>query len=180
MLDSLQVVFADTYQVLTALSAEEAELILDESRADVVLLDVVLPGMNGVEFLRKIHKTYPSLPVVMISGVSSIRPVMKALEMGACDYIRKPFDIDELRFVVQQTLQTAALRRRLEKLENELDQRPPMDGNKPLKEAVEEVERSIIKDALHRNGGVQTRAAEELGTTRRILRYRIEKLQIEP
>ena len=97
LLDSLRVVFAGTYQVLTALSAEEAELVLEKKKVDVVLLDVVLPGMNGVELLRKMKKTHPGLPVVMISGAPSIRPVMKALELGACDYIRKPFDIDELR-----------------------------------------------------------------------------------
>lgn len=179
LLESLRVVFAGTYQVLTALSAEEAESLLGQKKADVVLLDVVLPGMNGVELLRKIKKTHPRLPVVMISGASSIRPVIKALELGACDYIRKPFDIDELRFVVQQALETAKLRKRVEKLESELVRRPSLDGKKPLKTAVEEYERVMIKEALDRTGGVQTRAAEELGTTRRILRYRIEKLSIE-
>jgi len=178
LLDSLRVVFAGTYQVLTALSAEEAESVLENKKVDVVLLDVVLPGMNGVELLRKMKKTHPGLPVVMISGAPSIRPVINALELGACDYIRKPFDIDELRFVVQQALETAKLRQQVEKLENELVRRPPLDGKKPLKTAVEEYERIMIKEALDRAGGVQTRAAEELGTTRRILRYRMEKLRI--
>ena len=180
LLNSLRVVFTDTYQVLTALSAEEASVILESCLVDVVLLGVGLPNMNGVEFLRKTLEAHPGLPVVMVSGASSIRSVMKALEMGAFDYIRKPFDIDELRFVVQQALETARLRRRLKKLESEQVGPSLQDEKMPLKKAVEAYERVIIKDALHRTGGVQTRAAEELGTTRRILRYRIEKLCIDP
>ncbi len=179
LLDSLRVVFSDTYEVLTALSAEEAETVLKENEVDVVLLDVILPGKDGVEFLRKIRKTHPALPVVMISAAPSIRPVMKALELGACDYIRKPFDIDELRLVVDRALKSSGLEQRLKELEAELACRPALVGEKPLKKAVEEYERVMIEDALHRTGGVQTRAAAALGTTRRILRYRIEKLEIE-
>ncbi len=179
LLNSLRVVFSDTYQIFTALSAEEAESVLEEKTVDVVLLDVILPGMNGVDFLKKINKTHPGLPVVMISAAPSIRPVIKALELGACDYIRKPFDIDELRLVVGRALKNTGLTQRLKDLENELACRPALEGEKPLKAAVEDYERVMIKEALHRTGGVQTRAAAALGTTRRILRYRIEKLNIE-
>jgi len=179
LLDSLRVVFSDAYQVLTALSAEEAEITLAENEVDVVLLDVILPGIDGVKFLKKINKIHPGLPVVMISAVPSIRPVMKALELGACDYIRKPFDIDELRLVVDRALNSVGLAQRLKELENELASRPSLEGEKPLKEAVEEYERVMIQAALRRTGGVQTRAAKALGTTRRILRYRIEKLHIK-
>ena len=180
LLDSLRVVFADTYAVFTALSAEEAEGLLEKTEVDVVLLDVVLPGIDGVEFLKKINATHPGLPVVMISGAPSIRPVINALELGACDYIRKPFDIDELRLVVGRAIESVQLRQRVIELERERGYRPARKGKKPLKQAVEEYERAIIKEALGRTGGVQTRAAAELGTTRRILRYRIEKLNIEP
>jgi DNA-binding NtrC family response regulator len=180
LLDSLRVVFTDTYEVSTALSAEEAEGLLEKAEVDVVLLDVVLPGIDGVEFLKKINATHPGLPVVMISGAPSIRPVINALELGACDYIRKPFDIDELRLVVGRAIESVRLRQRMTELERELVCRPARKEKKPLKQAVEDYEREIIKEALGRTGGVQTRAAAVLGTTRRILRYRIEKLNIEP
>ncbi len=179
LLDSLRVVFSETYQVLTALSAEEAETVLEENEIDVVLLDVMLPGKDGVTLLRKLRKKHPGLPVVMISAAPSIRPVMKALELGASDYIRKPFDIDELRLVVDRALKNVGLKKRLEKLEADLACRPALEGERPLKEAVEEYERVMIEEALRQTGGVQTRAAKALGTTRRILRYRIEKLNIE-
>lgn len=179
LLDLLRVMFSEQYDVLTALSAEEAEAFFKTESIDVVLLDVILPGRDGVEFLKILRVTHPVLPVVMISGASSIRPVLKALELGACDYIRKPFDIDELRLVVDRALKSTVLEQRVKELEARLAAHPDLDDSKPLKEAVDEYERVIIQGALRRNGGVQTRAAAELGTTRRILRYRIEKLQID-
>jgi len=178
LLESMRVVFADAYEVFTALSAEEAETILAENEVDVALLDVILPGKDGVQLLKKIHKKHPGLPVVMISASASIRPVIKALELGAMDYIRKPFDIDELRLVVERALKGVGLEKRLKELEAELAARPARESDKPLKKAVEDYERVMIKEALRRTGGVQTRAAAALGTTRRILRYRIDKLNI--
>ncbi len=180
LLDSLHRVFADTYEVLTARSSEEAQTTLAENEVDVVLLDVILPGVDGVSFLREFKKTNPDLPVVMISGAPSIRPVMEALDLGAIDYIRKPFDIDELRLVVHRALKTAGIEQRLRHMEKELACRPSPEAERPLKEAVEDYERVMISEALRRTGGVQTRAAKVLGTTRRILRYRIEKLNIDP
>lgn len=179
LLDSLRVVFSGRYDVLTSLSAEEAESLLKTESIDVVLLDVVLPGRDGVEFLKILRSTHPALPVVMISGASSIRPVLDALELGACDYIRKPFDIDELRLVVDRALKSTILEQRVKELEARLAAHPKRDDGKPLKQAIEEYERTMIQCALRRSGGVQTRAAAELGTTRRILRYRIEKLGID-
>ena len=65
LLDSLRIVFSSAYHVLTARSAEEAEPILDVEPVDVVLLDVILPGLDGVEFLKKLRGKHPDLPVAM-------------------------------------------------------------------------------------------------------------------
>ena len=178
LLESLGIVFKGLYNVFLAPSAEEGGGIVENSAIDVVLLDVVLPGMDGIEFLELLRETHPDLPVVMLSGAPSIRPVLQALELGACDYIRKPFDIVELRLVVSRALKSFGLQQRIRDLERRLEAMH-FELDKPLKESVEEYERRIIEGALRQSGGVQTRAAEALGTTRRILRYRIEKLQIE-
>jgi DNA-binding NtrC family response regulator len=180
LIESLRIVFEGIYDVRIALSAEEATVLLEQQEVDVMLLDVILPGVNGVEFLRRVRESRPHLPVVMISGVSSIRPVMTALELGAADYIRKPFDIDELRLVVARALHVSDLQLQVAGLEQELARRPfaaEPDG-RPMKEIIDDFERTVIQKALHHAGGVQTRAAQALGTTRRILRYRIEKLKI--
>lgn len=179
LLESLCIVFSGLYDVRTACSAEDAETLLEMEAVDVVLLDVVLPGIDGVKFLKILRASHPALPVVMISGAPSIRPVLEALELGACDYIRKPFDIDELRLVVGRALKRTVLEQQVKELKSRVAAHPEFDEGKPLKQAVEEYERMMIQSALRRAGGVQTRAAAELGTTRRILRYRIEKLQID-
>ena len=180
LLESLRVVFGGLYEISTAPSAEEAAVLLEQQEIDVMLLDVVLPGLNGVDFLRIVREIRPNLPVVMISGASSIRPVMKALDLGASDFIRKPFDIDELRLVVARALHLSDLRNQVAGLERELARRPFVaepDG-RPMKKVLEDFERTLIEKALERAGGIQTRAAQVLGTTRRILRYRIQKLKI--
>ncbi|HQQ61357.1 MAG TPA: response regulator, partial [Kiritimatiellia bacterium] len=161
-------------------SSEEAAGLLGRQAVDVLLLDILLPGMNGIEFLGRVRAEHPHLPVVLISAASSIRPVMKAIEQADADYIRKPFDIDELRLVVARAIRVGGLRRRLAELEQEPAGRPPATAlsGRSLKENVEAYERALIQEALHRAQDVQTRAARLLGTTRRILRYRMEKLGI--
>lgn len=180
LLSSLCVVFSGYYNVVKAESAEEAQKVVAETPVDVILLDVMLPGMTGVEFLEKLRKTESNLPVVMLSAAASIKPVIRALRLGACDYIRKPFDVDELRHVVARALKIGMLQSRVDELEEEVARRPVVaePGAKPMKQAVEQFERMMIEKALAHNGGVQTRAARELGVTRRILRYRMEKLGI--
>jgi DNA-binding NtrC family response regulator len=181
LVESLCVVFHGRYHLHTAFSAEEAVRLLREQPVDAMLLDVVLPGIDGVAFLKTLRRDYPQLPVVMISGAASIRPVMQALDLGAVDYIRKPFDIDALRRVVSRSLNMSELQARVEELEDELARRPlPVrPGGKPLKQIVDDLERELIQEALEEADGVQTRAAETLGTTRRVLRYRIDKLGIQ-
>ncbi|MGE4490737.1 MAG: response regulator [Kiritimatiellales bacterium] len=181
LVDSLRVVFSGLYTIHTALSAEEAAEQLNARPVDIMLLDIALPGINGLDFLRQVKHEHPGLPVVMISGTASIRPVMEALDIGAADYVRKPFDIDDLRLITARALRVSDLQRQVETLEQELRRRPWIaePGEKPLKETLEDVERLLIEKAMTESGGIQTRAAELLGTTRRILRYRIDKLNIQ-
>jgi len=175
LLMSLEAVFQGRYKTSLAESAEAAFALLKERPVDVILLDVILPGEDGVSFLRKLRLHDRHMPVVMISAGISILPILDSLGLGAFDYIRKPFDVEDLRHVLRRALETAELARRVAELEKQLS-----PDEKTLKEAVEEYERAMIERVLERNGGVQTHTAEELGTTRRILRYRIDKLGIKP
>ncbi len=180
LLDSLRFVFRGLYDVLTATAAEEAATVLARQPVDVLLLDIHLPGMDGIEFLHQVRRERPFLPIVMISAASSIKPILRALELEGAEYVRKPFDIDELRLVVARALRLGDLRRRVAELEQAGVPPVPSDlpEGKPMKRAVDDFERALIRKALQRANGVQTRAAQMLGTTRRILRYRMEKLDI--
>jgi DNA-binding response OmpR family regulator len=63
---------------------------------DVVVLDVIMPGLSGFDVLRSIKRRYPKIPVILLTGHSSTQDGMKGMELGAFDYIIKPVDIDEL------------------------------------------------------------------------------------
>lgn len=178
LLDSLRFVFRGLYEVQTATSAEEAAPLLERNPPDVLLLDIHLPGIDGLEYLRRLRQRHAHLPVVMISAASTLRPLLKALDLGDIDYIRKPFDIEELRLVVARALRQGDLRQRIEQLEQELAGAPGTGKRHTLKQTLENYERRLIQQALQRAGGIQTRAAQMLGTTRRILRYRMDKLAI--
>ena len=83
------------YEVITAKSGKEC---LDRiSNVDIVFLDIKMPGMNGIEVLREIKKRDKDLPVVMITAYATVDTAIQAMKEGAIDYIRKPFNIDELQ-----------------------------------------------------------------------------------
>ena len=95
------------YEVLVAATGMEALDAVEARRPDVVLLDVAMPGMDGVETLRRIVAADPPIPVIMITANADIGLTSKLLAMGAADYIPKPFDLDYLE---QAVIQCAAAR----------------------------------------------------------------------
>ena len=84
---------------------EEALLKLNEMTVDVVVLDVKMPGMDGIETLRQIKKMYPLLEVIMLTGHANMEVAIEGMELGAFDYLMKPMEIDELLYKVQDAYQ---------------------------------------------------------------------------
>lgn len=82
-------------------SGEEALQLLDDKQVDVVVLDVKMPGMDGIEALREIKKRYPLIEVIMLTGHASVEVAIEGMELGAFDYLMKPMDIDELLYKLQ-------------------------------------------------------------------------------
>jgi CheY-like chemotaxis protein len=95
------------YGVFLAGSGTEALDALDVQRPDLVLLDVAMPDMDGVEALRLIASNRPSVPVIMVTANADITLTSKLLAMGAVDYIPKPFDLDYLEQAVSIQLAAA-------------------------------------------------------------------------
>jgi len=81
---------------LTAISGPEALKILDDEDIDVVILDVKMPEMDGVEILRRMKKKYPSVEVILLTGHASVESAVEGLKLGAFDYVMKPCDIDDM------------------------------------------------------------------------------------
>jgi DNA-binding NtrC family response regulator len=108
------------YRVAEADSAEAAREALAREQPDLVLLDIVLPGQNGIDFLRLLRDQGSEIPVLMVSALDTAKTAVEALQLGAADYLVKGFELEELRQRVANLLKLAsleqendALRRRL-------------------------------------------------------------------
>jgi DNA-binding NtrC family response regulator len=84
------------YEVAVAEGGREALRLLAASPADVVLLDVAMPDMDGMETLKRIVSAHPDMPVIMVTANADIEITSKVLQLGAADYVPKPFDLDYL------------------------------------------------------------------------------------
>jgi len=98
------------YRVMLAETGEAALEAIPKSLVDAVLLDVWLPGMDGLEALKRIRETYPLLPIIMISGHGTIDMAVKAVKNGAFDFIEKPISLDKLLITLSRAIEREALR----------------------------------------------------------------------
>lgn len=92
------------YEVKTARDGQEALKLLDSHAFDVVLLDIRLPRMNGIEVLRRLKKKSPSTEVLMITGYGDVKTAVESLKLGAREYITKPFKLDQLLGLVKRAI----------------------------------------------------------------------------
>lgn len=97
------------FEVLTALDGESALAITEEESPDLVLLDIALPGQDGLEILRQLKESQPLLPVVMISAYGSVENAVQATRLGAYDFIEKPPHADKIILTVRNALEMARL-----------------------------------------------------------------------
>ena len=108
--ESLSGIFEDEgYNVLTSSSGEEALRILKEQNPELILLDVWLPGIDGVQTLKDIKNMKPDLPVIMISGHGNIELAVKATKMGAYDFLEKPLSLERVLLAAKRALERRTL-----------------------------------------------------------------------
>ncbi|MBL7040300.1 MAG: response regulator [Pirellulaceae bacterium] len=96
------------YDIQTVLSGDEAIEILDSGWPEVVITDLMMPGMDGLELLERVRDASPKVPVIMITGFATMRTALQALRQGAFDYIAKPFTRAELQGVVVRAARQAS------------------------------------------------------------------------
>src|ERR1043166_6061360 len=122
--DVLEVVLRrEGFDVLLAASGEEALNFLDTEEVDLAILDVMLPGISGIDTLRAIRIANPNLPVVVITAFSSIDGAIEAMKHGAFHYIPKPFKNEEVVLTVNKALEQRRLSRENERLKAELSEK---------------------------------------------------------
>jgi DNA-binding NtrC family response regulator len=108
------------YRIAEADSAEAAREALPRERPDLLLLDVVLPGQNGIEFLRWMRDQGSEIPVLMVSALDTAKTAVEALQIGAADYLVKGFELEELRQRVANLLKLASLEKENDALRRRL------------------------------------------------------------
>ena len=108
------------YTIAEAASVDEARRRVAAEKPDLIILDINLPGTSGLEYLKELSSQETAPPVVMITAHGSERTAVEAIKSGAYDYLAKPFEVDDLRLVVKNALEAAALRRENARLREEL------------------------------------------------------------
>jgi DNA-binding NtrC family response regulator len=139
------------YEVMTAGSGEDALKIVREDPPDLMLLDIQLPGMNGLEVLEKIKDMEEEIIVIMVTALGVLETAVKAMRMGAYDYLNKPFNLDELGIVIRKALETGELKREVAHLRSEQSRRygiTNLIGNsRHMKNVLEIVQKIAKSDA---------------------------------
>ena len=123
------------YQIEAVGTGEEAIRRIAASEPDVVLLDMRLPGMSGLDVLKSIHASAPATEVVMLTGHGSIDTAIESIRIGAFDYVVKPCPLDELNIRVQRAVERRSLQQRANLLERGLT--PPDLGSSFIGESPE-------------------------------------------
>jgi two-component system response regulator AtoC len=109
------------YEVVTADSAEKGLVFINEEAPDLILLDNRLPEMTGLELLEKLNVQERGLMVIMITAYGLVETAVKAMKLGAYDYISKPFNLEEITFVIRKALEAGSLRIRVKQLQGRID-----------------------------------------------------------
>jgi two-component system nitrogen regulation response regulator NtrX len=138
-----QILEYEGHEVEVAEDGMQALDMLEKRRADLVFLDVKMPGLDGLETLARIRQDDPTAVVVMISGHGTIETAVEATQAGAFDFLQKPLDSERLLVTLRNALQVKGLSARVERLEEEVDARWEMVGSSPAMERVLERVRRV-------------------------------------
>ena len=132
------------YNVLAVEDGREALKAVQRNCPNLVLLDIRLPGMDGMKILEKLKRIYKDLIIIMLTAYSDVKDAVKAMKLGAFDYVTKPFDNVELILIVKNSLQTQYLSREIEELRRKLGEKKPIEetmGDSPqIKQVLKQVE----------------------------------------
>ena len=113
---SLKMVLEPLYDIAQASDGPQGLDIFRKEAPDLVLLDIVLPGTDGLAVLQTLRTERKSTPVIMLTGTKSVKTAVDAMKLGAADYLSKPFDVDELRIVIDRALNSSELEQEVTQL----------------------------------------------------------------
>lgn len=164
------------FEITAAPSAEAAMRLLENHSFDIAIVDLNLPGMNGLTFLETAHHRWPSLQSIILTGFGDLDAARKAIRIDAVDFLTKPCPLGELELALGR-----ARARLLQQMPVEPLALPNEDDEEALAAqpgaSLELIERQHILVTLQRNNGNRTQTAAELGISLRKLYYRLGQYQ---
>lgn len=157
------------FQAIAARSGEEALRLTETDRADVALLDLNLPGMDGLELLGRLRQRQPGMAAIILTGFASVEAAKEAVHLDVVEFLTKPCHLGELEKALDRALRRVS------------SQAPAVPGAATVTGAegmtLAELERQHILSTLERQNGNRTATAAELGISRRTLYYKLEEYQ---
>src|ERR1700758_3597764 len=114
------------HDVRAAADGEAALKLLEESNVDVLLSDISMPNMDGMELLRRVHQRPNPPEVIMLTGQGTIETAVEAMRLGAYDYLTKPYSINELDVRVRQAAEKRGLRVDNQRLRAQIERKSPL------------------------------------------------------
>lgn len=166
------------FQVQSAATAEDGLQILQDNEIDILLTDLNLPGMGGLELCQLIRNQWPDRQVIILTGYGDLQTAKQAIRLDVVDFLTKPCSLSDLEASLDR-----ALRRRLNHIiprtigGQDLDDSFEIDDESQAPRTLRELEREHIIEALHRHEGSRSAAAYELGISERTLYYRLKEYQ---
>ncbi len=149
VLDTCRDIFKDTYEVVLKQSATDALAHLTENNVDLILLDLKMPNLDGMEMLKRIQLMDDPPPVIMLTATQTAKSAVTAMKLGAFDYITKPFNIDELRLAAEKALENRTLVREVRNLRSQIQKRYGFENlvgeSKPMQEIYRQIEQIADK-----------------------------------
>jgi two-component system response regulator PilR (NtrC family) len=146
LLELLSVVLKkEGYRVKTLLAPTKVFELMDKEDFDLLICDIKLPQMSGMEVLKYVRENRPGLPVIMITAYGSLKQAVEALKAGAIDYILKPFDVEELKIIIAQELEKRHLREENILLKRNLQEKYSFENMIGKSKAMQEVYSLIEK-----------------------------------
>ncbi|MBD3383995.1 response regulator [candidate division KSB1 bacterium] len=143
---------SDRIDISVAYSGEQALSILDEQEFSIVISDIKMPGLSGLDILKRIKKEHPATEVLLMTAYADAQTAVDAMKNGAYDYIIKPFEVDELRHKVQNIIQKTVLVSENKNLKAELQKRYSLDRivgrSRAMQRVYELVEKVARSDAI--------------------------------
>lgn len=141
--ESLTMILKDQYRVLSAENGKEALTLFERECPHLVLLDIILPEIDGISILKRIREMDVSTPVVMLTATLMVKTAVEAMKMGATDYLSKPFDVEELKLVIEKALTTKELEQEVKYLRSQVTRRYSLQNIIGKSRAMQEIYNKI-------------------------------------